>query len=304
VSALPSREPLGEAALRAELTRPGTFWRDVRVVAETGSSNTDLVAAAQDGAPEGSVLAAEAQTAARGRLGRTWVSPPGAALTFSVLLRPDAVPAASRGWVPLLAGVAVACALRERAVPATLKWPNDVLIADAKVAGILAEQAAGAIVVGLGINVSAQRDELPVPTATSLALAAISTGSMGSSTDGPAAVPGRHELLVSVLGWLEHWYRRWATPAAPGARPGDAQACGLRPEYLRLSATVGRDVEVSLPGGQVLAGLAQDVDESGRLVVLGPSGPAAVSAGDVVHARRMITDAPAAETCHDVTYGR
>jgi BirA family biotin operon repressor/biotin-[acetyl-CoA-carboxylase] ligase len=172
-----------------------------------------------------------------------------------------------------------------------------VLISGAKVAGILAEQAGGAIVVGLGINVSAQRDELPVPTATSLALAATSTG-------GPAAALDRHDLLVSVLGWLEHWYRRWAAPAASGARPGDAQACGLRPEYLRLSATVGRDVEVSLPGGKVLAGLAQDVDEAGRLVVLGPSGPAAVSAGDVVHARRMITGTPAPETCHDVTYGR
>jgi BirA family biotin operon repressor/biotin-[acetyl-CoA-carboxylase] ligase len=220
------------------------------------------------------------------------VSPPGAALTFSVLLRPHAVPVTSRSWVPLLAGVALACALRDRAVPATLKWPNDVLIADAKVAGILAEQAADAIVVGLGINVSTQRDELPVPTATSLALATAGTG------------PGRHELLVSVLGWLEHWYRRWAAPTGPGARPGDAQACGLRPEYLRLSATVGQPVEVSLPGGQVLAGLAQDVDEAGRLVVLGPSGPVPVSAGDVVHARRKITGAPAPETCHDVTYGR
>lgn len=296
MSALPSREPLDEAALRAGLTGPGTFWRDVRVVAVTGSSNTDMVAAAQAGAPEGSVLAAEAQTAGRGGLGRAWVSPPGAALTFSVLLRPAAVPVTSKGWVPLLAGVAVACALRELAVPATLKWPNDVLISGAKVAGILAEQAGGAIVVGLGINVSAQRDELPVPTATSLALAATSTGSTGA--------PDRHDLLVSVLGWLEHWSRRWAAPAAPGARPGDAQACGLRPEYLRLSATVGRDVEVSLPGGKVLAGLAQDVDEAGRLVVLGPSGPAAVSAGDVLHARRMTTDTPAPETCHDVTYGR
>jgi BirA family transcriptional regulator, biotin operon repressor / biotin---[acetyl-CoA-carboxylase] ligase len=286
---LASRAPLDEAALRAELTGPGTFWRDVRVVAETGSSNTDLVTAAAGGAPEGSVLAAEVQTAGRGRLGRTWMSPPGAALTFSVLVRPRAVPVTSRGWVPLLAGVALACALRDHAVPATVKWPNDVLIADAKVAGILAEQAAGAIVVGLGINVSTQRDELPVPTATSLALA----------SDGPA--PSRHELLVSVLGWLEHWYLRWT--AAPGT-PGDAQACGLRPEYLRLSATVGQPVEVSLPGGQVLAGLAQDVDDVGRLVVRGPSGPVTVSAGDVVHARRLMTGAQAPETCHDVTYGR
>jgi BirA family biotin operon repressor/biotin-[acetyl-CoA-carboxylase] ligase len=295
---LPFREPLGEAALRAELTGPGTFWQDIRVVAETGSSNTELVTAAQNAAPEGSVLVAEAQTAGRGRLGRSWVSPPGAALTFSVLLRPHTVPVAGRGWVPLLAGVALACALRDRAVPAALKWPNDVLIGDAKVAGILAEQAAGAIVVGIGINVSTQRDELPVPTATSLALAA------AASTGSAAAAPDRHDLLVSVLGWLEHWYRRWAAPDTAGVRPGDAQACGLRPEYLRLSATVGRPVEVSLPGGQVLAGLAQDVDEAGRLVVLGPSGPVTVSAGDVVHARRVITGTTVPETCHDVTYDR
>jgi BirA family biotin operon repressor/biotin-[acetyl-CoA-carboxylase] ligase len=287
-AALPSRAPLGEAALRAQLIGPGTFWRDIRVTAETGSSNTDLLAATRDAAPEGSVLAAEAQTAGRGRLGRAWVSPPGAALTFSVLLRPDAVPAARQGWVPLLAGVALASALREQGVPATLKWPNDVLIAGAKVAGILAEQAAGAIVVGMGINVSTQRDELPVPGATSLALA----------TAGPA--PGRRELLVSVLGWLEHWYRGWAAPPSPG----DAQACGLRPEYLRLSATVGQPVEVTLPGGRVIAGLAQDVDEAGRLVVLGPSGAVTVSAGDVVHARRAVAGAPAPDSCHDVTYGR
>jgi biotin-[acetyl-CoA-carboxylase] ligase BirA-like protein len=292
---LSSRAPLDESALRAGLTGPGMFWRDIRVVAETGSSNTDLVTAAHNGAPEGSVLAAEAQTAGRGRLGRSWVSPAGAALTFSVLLRPQAVPVTGRGWVPLLAGVALASALRELAVPATLKWPNDVLIGETKVAGILAEQVADAIVVGIGINVSTRRHELPVLTATSLALAAAASAT---------TAPGRHELLVSVLGWVEHWYRRWAAPEMAGVRPGDAQACGLRPEYLRLSATVGQPVEVSLPGGQVLAGLAQDVDEAGRLVVLGPSGPVVVSAGDVVHARRMITDTPAAETCHDVTYGR
>ncbi|MEP7025413.1 MAG: biotin--[acetyl-CoA-carboxylase] ligase [Actinomycetota bacterium] len=266
----------------------------------TGSSNTDLLAAAQRAAPEGSVLAAESQAAGRGRLGRSWVSPPGAALTFSVLLRPHAVPAASKGWIPLLTGVAVATALRETAgVPADLKWPNDVLVGGAKIAGILAEQAGDAIVVGAGINVSTQRDELPVPAATSLALA----GGSGA---------GRPELLAAVLGWLEHWYRRWAGAGSSGgvvfpggaARPGDADACGLRAEYLRLSATVGQPVQVSLPGGDVLTGLAQDVDEAGRLVVLAESGPVPVSAGDVVHVRRAAGSGPAPDTCHDVTYGQ
>ena len=168
----PDRAPLDAGALRRALIRPGSFWRDLRVVTETGSTNTDLLAAARAGAPEGIVRAAEYQTAGRGRLERRWASPPRAALTFSVLLRPRGVPPGRRGWVPLLAGVAVATALASAAaVDARLKWPNDVLVHGAKVAGILAEQSGDAIVVGIGINVSARPDELPVPGATSLALA-------------------------------------------------------------------------------------------------------------------------------------
>ncbi|HEV3291948.1 MAG TPA: biotin--[acetyl-CoA-carboxylase] ligase, partial [Streptosporangiaceae bacterium] len=104
------------------------MWREIRVVAETGSTNADLLAEARAGASEGLVLAAEAQTAGRGRLGRRWLSPPGAALTFSVLLRPRGVPPARLGWLPLLAGVAVAAAVTGAAALDTrLKWPNDVL---------------------------------------------------------------------------------------------------------------------------------------------------------------------------------
>jgi BirA family biotin operon repressor/biotin-[acetyl-CoA-carboxylase] ligase len=267
LTARTDRVPLDAAALRRELVRPGGLWRDVQVVVETGSTNTDLMQAARDGAPEGIVLAAEVQTAGRGRLDRAWVSPPRAGLHVSVLLRPAGVPPACRGWLPLLTGVAVATALRDGAgLDAVLKWPNDVLLGGAKVAGILAEQSGDAIVVGFGINVSHQRDELPVPTATSVALAG-----------GPA---GRGPLLAAVLGELAGWYERWR--AAPG---GSADACGLRPAYLRLSATVGQQVSVHLPGGQLLAGRASGVDEAGRLLVDGPDGPTAVSAGDVVHLR-------------------
>jgi biotin-[acetyl-CoA-carboxylase] ligase BirA-like protein len=267
-AAVADRAPLRLTALRGALVRPGALWRDVRVVAQTGSSNTDLLAAARAGAPEGTVLAAESQTAGRGRLGRRWVSPPRAALTFSVLLRPRRVPAASKGWVPLLAGVAVAAALRaETALDACLKWPNDVLVGGAKVAGILAEQSGDAIVVGAGINVSGRQDELPAAGATSLALA----GASGLD---------REHLLVSVLAELERWYLAWLGTTGP-----DADACGLRPEYRRLSGTLGGPVRVSLPGGQVLTGTARDVDETGRLVVLAASGLVAVSAGDVLHLR-------------------
>jgi len=263
------RGPLSAAALSAALTGPGRLWRDVTVVAETGSTNSDLLAAARAGAPEGTVLAAEVQTAGRGRLDRRWICPPRAALSFSVLLRPDGIPAVARGWIPLLAGVAVAAGLRAQAgLDARLKWPNDVLVGGAKIAGILAEQAGDAIVLGTGINVTTRRSELPVPHATSVVLA--------------GAAPDRERLLVAVLGELETWYRRWVAAVAAG--PGGDPA-GLRAEYLRLSATVGQQVRVSMPGGKLVSGRAGDVDATGRLVVGTASGPVPVSAGDVVHVR-------------------
>jgi BirA family transcriptional regulator, biotin operon repressor / biotin---[acetyl-CoA-carboxylase] ligase len=295
-----NRASLSATTLRSALVRQGALWRDVQVVTETGSSNADLLADARDGAQEGIVLAAESQTAGRGRLGRRWSSPPRAALTFSVLLRPGGVPPGRRGWVPLLAGVAVASALRAGAgVDARLKWPNDVLVQGAKVAGILAEQCGDAIVVGIGINVSTRQDELPADGATSLALAG-------------AVCTDREYLLACVLTELERWYLTWINagsrqdppgqppagqppagqppaghdPARQGSpAPGDADASGLRAEYLRLSGTVGRAVRVSLPGGQVLTGTAKDVDEAGRLVIRTASGLVAVSAGDVGHLR-------------------
>ncbi|MBV9094187.1 MAG: biotin--[acetyl-CoA-carboxylase] ligase, partial [Streptosporangiaceae bacterium] len=151
-----SREFTDAAALRRAVLRPGGLWRAVEVTAVTGSTSADLLARAAAGAPEGVVRAAEQQTAGRGRRGRAWVSPPGTGLTFSVLLRPADVPPARRGWLPLLAGVAVAEAVRTvTAVDARLKWPNDLLQSGSKLGGILCEAAGDAVVIGIGINVSA-----------------------------------------------------------------------------------------------------------------------------------------------------
>jgi BirA family biotin operon repressor/biotin-[acetyl-CoA-carboxylase] ligase len=262
---------LDAARLNAALTSRQGMWREVRVVGETGSTNADLLAEARSGNGEGLVLVAEAQTAGRGRLGRPWISPPRSALTFSVLLRPGGVPAALLGWVPLLAGVAVASALRETAgVDASLKWPNDVLAGGAKLAGVLAERWGDAIVVGTGINVFQRRDELPVPTATSLLLAA-SAG--GADT--------RERLLTAVLGELARRYGAWLDQP----HPGDPDGCGLREEYLRRCGTVGEDVTVLLPGGQSLTGTAVGIDPAGRLEMRTPAGLVQVSAGDVVHLR-------------------
>lgn len=296
--------PLDQAWLTSALPGPPGLWHEVRVVSETGSTNADLLAEARSGAPEGLVLVADAQTAGRGRMGRRWISTPGAALTFSVLLRPGGVPSGRLGWVPLLAGVAVVSALREEAgVEARLKWPNDVLIADAKLAGILAESWAEAIVVGIGINVSQTREELPMETATSLLLGS-QAGHLGerpTGRDPGGGLPGRQDLggqaaggrpasaggdargrlLLAVLGDFGRWYRAWRDQASPG----DADGCGLRREYLRRCATVGRTVTVALPGGRAVTGIAVGVDPSGRLDVHTASGRVQVSAGDVVHLR-------------------
>ncbi len=263
---------LDAARLNGMVVSRTGLWREVRVVGETGSTNADLLAEARSGAGEGLVLVAEGQTAGRGRMGRRWISPPRSSLTFSVLLRPGGVPAGLLGWVPLLAGVAAVSALAETAgVDAVLKWPNDVLADGGKLAGILAESSGEAIVVGTGINVFQGRDELPVPAATSLLLAA--PGAVGADV--------RERLLVAVLAQLSRWYRAWLGQS----HPGDADDCGLREEYLRRCATVGREVTVMLPGGQELTGTAAGVDAAGQLEVSTGSGLARISAGDVAHLR-------------------
>jgi BirA family biotin operon repressor/biotin-[acetyl-CoA-carboxylase] ligase len=263
------RAPLDAAALTRSLVVPGGFWRSVTVTGQTGSTNADLLAQAANGAPEGTVLVANEQSAGRGRMGRRWVSPPGAALMFSFVLRPAGVSPAKRGWIPLLAGVAVASAVFSvTGLDARLKWPNDVLIGEAKLAGILAEQSGDAIVTGIGINVSTQRGELPAGPATSLAIAG-------------AARLDRHELLRAILTEVERCYLAWTAP--PG--PGDPDPSGLRSRYRRLSATLTREVRIEFPGGATAQGTATDIDPDGRLLVRTPSGPLAVSAGDIVHLR-------------------
>ena len=268
----PARAPLHAAALRSRAVRPGGLWREIEVVESTGSTNADLLARAQQGEAEGTVLAAEEQRAGRGRMGRTWTAPPRAALTFSLLLKP-AVPPARRGWLPLLAGVAVAAAVTQvTGVETRLKWPNDLLAADAKLAGILAEAAGDAVVVGIGLNVSTEPGEFPAPRPG--ALPATSLRAAG------ATAPNREDILLAILDGFERWYRAWQQA------DGHPDRSGLRPEYTRLSATIGRTVRAELPGAQALSGPAVGVDSDGRLLVLLSSGSeVAVAAGDVVHLR-------------------
>ncbi|TMR96106.1 biotin--[acetyl-CoA-carboxylase] ligase [Nonomuraea basaltis] len=260
------RPPLSEAALNRALVRPGSLWTGVTVVESTGSTNADLAEAALEGAAEGAVLVAEVQLAGRGRLGRSWSAPPRSGLTFSILLRPE-VAVATQGWLPLMYGVAAASAVRRLAeVDVRLKWPNDLLVGERKLAGVLAERADGAVVIGMGLNVSLRPEELPVETATSLAIE-------------EAACVDRDPLLRAVLREIETHYREWT------AVGGDAEASGLRSAYLAASATVGRQVRVELPGDQVVTGKATGIDHSGHLQVEGADQRYTLSAGDVVHVR-------------------
>jgi BirA family transcriptional regulator, biotin operon repressor / biotin---[acetyl-CoA-carboxylase] ligase len=265
-SSAPSREPLDGPALATALTSDSALWRSLEVVPEIGSTNAALLAAAADDAPEGTVLVAEHQVTGRGRLDRVWTSPPGAGITVSLLLRPD-VPGARRGWLPLLTGVALAEAVGEvPGVRASLKWPNDLLAADgAKLAGILAEVGSGAVVVGVGLNVSTRADELP-ETGTSLALAA------GRPVD-------RAAVLLQFLRGFERRYLAWAQTL------GDPVSSGLARDYLAWCSTVGSAVVVTLPDGSTLEGVAESVDWDGRLVVRTAEGVVELASGDVRHLR-------------------
>ena len=268
-----AREPLDAAAVRAAVVRPDGLWRAVEVTELTGSTNADLLALAAAGSPEGMVLAAEQQSAGRGRLRRAWVAPPRAALTFSLLLRPRDVPRARHGWLPLLAGLATAEAVRAvTRVDARLKWPNDVLAGEGKFGGILAEATADAVVIGIGLNVSTEPGELPPPAPGSLAATSLRlAGSAG---------PDRGALLAAILAVFERRYGVWSSAL------GDSERSGLRADYTRLCATIGRQVRVELPGGGPLSGLATGVDADGRLLVRTcPGAEVPVTAGDVLHVR-------------------
>ncbi|WP_353708020.1 biotin--[acetyl-CoA-carboxylase] ligase [Cellulosimicrobium sp. ES-005] len=286
------RPPLRAEFLRELLVAPAGPLARLEVVPESASTNAELaraVAADPDAWPAPALLVAEHQPGGRGRLGRSWTTPPRAALLGSLLLRPE-VPREALSWLPLLAGLATARALRATAgVDAVVKWPNDVLVPDPgaapvpqdvatpavgghpplrKVAGILAEVLPdGGVVVGVGLNVSQERAELPVPTATSLALAGAAT------TDREVLLVALHEAFGEVLA-------RWQDAG------GDAHAAGLDADCAQVSATLGTRVRVERVAGGDVVGLATALAPDGGLVVREDDGTTSVHhSGDVHHLR-------------------
>lgn len=213
------------------------------------------------------VLVTDDQVAGRGRQGRTWTAPPGATIAVSVFLRPGA----GTAWLSLLAGLAMTRAVRafipDGGARTELKWPNDVLIDGLKVSGLLGELAGDGAIMGAGLNVRMTRDELPVPTATSLVLA---------GADDDAGLPAR-----ALDAYLAEFERAWQ---AFERAHFDVDA-GLHSAVSAVCATLGREVRVLLPGGAERTGVAVALDRSGRLVVRDGSDEFAVAAGDVTHLR-------------------
>jgi len=248
------------------------------VVDESPSTNTELVARAA-GEPDFSVLVTTNQTAGRGRLGRVWVAPPGKTIAVSVLLRPvlpagEPLELSHYGWLPLIAGVAMSTAVGT-VVPSHrvgLKWPNDVQIDGLKVSGILAELVPGgqSVVIGAGLNVSIDADDLPTPTSTSLAL----VGAVVSDETTDA-------VLATYLSTLRSLYTEFVRLGA------DPEGSGILDLVTDSCTTLGQQVRVHLPGGDDLYGTATSIDSTGRLLVRRSTDGhvTAVAAGDVTHLR-------------------
>lgn len=224
-------------------------FHDLRRLETVDSTNRYLLDRARSGAPEGEVVVADGQTAGRGRRGRTWEAPPGAALLMSVLARPQrtVLPPARRWLLTAAMALAAADACRSAAPdvgPIDIKWPNDLLLSGRKLAGILAEADAGAIVVGIGVNLTW------CPPGAAL-LGAVE----------------RDQLLDGVLDRLDGWWDHWSEVEAA---------------YRHRCVTVGRWVHVTLADGEVV-GRAVGIAPDGALELDTPEGPERFLVGDVVH---------------------
>lgn len=253
-----------EAAIKGRLGRP------LRYLDVTASTNSDALGWAGQGAPEGALVVAGHQTAGRGRWGRGWFSPPGSALTFSLILRPPLEPS-SAGLLTAAVGVACAhgiassCGLLPR-----LKWPNDVMIEGRKLGGILLESRVeagriGTVVAGVGINVMTLADP---PREVSERATAIA--------DHVPDPPSRQALLGNILEEFESLYATVSTAGFAGRVVDEASA---------LSDVLGRDVTVRLAGGGSVEGRATRLTPRGELEVNTVDGSVTVHSGEIERLR-------------------
>lgn len=275
-------DALDSQSVKAALITPPNPWQIVDVHASVDSTNLEAL---RDPLPW-RVVVADYQSAGRGRLARSWQAPAGTSIAVSAVVPMPADRSSDWGWLPLMTGMAMRSALAEVAnVTAGLKWPNDVLVSEGaeeadgagdpasdrgpwlKIAGILCEMvpAGGLVVIGAGANITQERSELAVETATSLTLCG-------------ARNVRREDVIVRYLKELADLHRIWTA--------GGAGLAGLRAAYRSLCLTIGLDVDVHQPDGKVARGTATGVDDLGRLLVQAGGSSTAHAAGDVIHVRR------------------
>jgi len=240
----------------------------LEVLGESASTNAALRVLSNDAEawPHLSVLITDNQTAGRGRLDRSWVAPAGTALAISVLIREMPSQPEAIGWIPLVAGLAMADAVTVQLADheVAVKWPNDVLVDGRKICGILAESTGSAVVLGAGVNTVMSAGQLPVATATSFA-------ALGAMCDEDRLVSDYLRRLEGLLSALAVW--------------GDGDRSGVHEAVSARCATLGREVDVALPDGASLHGTAVRLASDGRLCVDSDGEQTLISAGDVVHAR-------------------
>ena len=264
--------------LSQQLT-PKLIWLD-----SAGSTNLELIRLAQSSElPHFTVVATANQVAGRGRSGRSWEAPANSALAISVYLKPPIGAPDSLGklsWLPLIGGLAmsqtVGVLLKGEAGNAKIgvKWPNDVLVNENKISGVLTEMlptAAPAVVIGAGVNLSQTAEQLPIPTATSLAL---------QGWQAPSELAAGFDLVLS--GYLRNLAAIYDRFVGLGL---DAVASGVRNQVIDACFTLGREVRAELPSGEQLLGRAATIDDSGRLVLEIKGNPQPLSAADIVHLR-------------------
>lgn len=268
---------------------PRVEWRER--AESTNSIMRELVTVEKDPLPFGTLVATSEQTAGRGRAGRGWVTPVDTALACSFLMRvPVGGNALPPSWLPLITGSAVATVLQtffppERGIRVGVKWPNDVHVRDeedaiagrpgSKLCGILCELVSrDAVIIGIGLNLLIPEHELPTDRATSLLAAGAEIGEVTSL----ASAEGQH-LADRVIAAIASELSALIELAA-----GRPQA--VRTRVLRQSLTLGTEVRVHLPGGEIVDGRARALADDGSLIVdLPTGGELTVSAGDVEHLR-------------------
>ena len=255
-----------EAALRGRLGRPFRYFDAI------GSTNTEALAWAESGAPEGAMVVANHQTEGRGRWGRTWLSAPGSLLQFSLILRPD-IEVDRIGLVTTALGVACADVIEVLAgIPTGIKWPNDVMVRGRKLAGILVESKLtgrdlSTAVAGVGINVGWTRDEVPeeiAARATSIAI----------ESDGPP--PARADLLGAILASFDSVYELVGDPERAGR---------VIDRATDRSEVLGRNVTVSFADGSTLDGHAVRLLDDGALELEVDGEPRALHVAEITSLR-------------------